>query len=88
MMPESSLETTCKRAQDICDNVRSMDVQHHGQSVGTITLSIGVAIFPQDGKTSEQLIQAADQALYRAKVEGRNRVVIAKGPLIDASGSN
>ena len=43
-----------------------------------ITISIGVATYPDDGKTSEQVLEAADQALYLAKHQGRNRVVLAR----------
>lgn len=42
-----------------------------------VTISIGVAEFPGHGTTREALIAAADQALYRAKTEGRNRVTTA-----------
>lgn len=42
-----------------------------------VTVSIGVAIFPQEGRTPELLIAAADQALYRSKQDGRNRVTAA-----------
>jgi diguanylate cyclase (GGDEF)-like protein len=42
-----------------------------------ITVSAGVATFPEHGATAESLIRAADDALYRAKAEGRNRVVSA-----------
>ena len=38
-----------------------------------VTVSLGVALCPQDGSTAETLSQAADLALYRAKHEGRNR---------------
>lgn len=41
-----------------------------------ITTSIGVALFPKDGRDSEGLIEAADKALYRAKEAGRNIVSI------------
>ena len=41
-----------------------------------MTVSIGVAIFPHDGSSSELLLRHADAALYRAKHEGRNRVVM------------
>ncbi|MBF0531553.1 MAG: GGDEF domain-containing protein [Candidatus Omnitrophica bacterium] len=39
-----------------------------------VTLSIGIATFPQDGKTAEEILEKADWALYRAKQQGRNRV--------------
>jgi diguanylate cyclase (GGDEF)-like protein len=42
-----------------------------------ITVSIGVAAFPEHGMESELLLQAADSALYRAKLSGRNRVAAA-----------
>jgi two-component system chemotaxis response regulator CheY len=41
-----------------------------------VTVSLGVANFPQDGADSETLIRRADEALYRAKRTGRNRVVV------------
>ncbi|MFN2366909.1 MAG: GGDEF domain-containing protein, partial [Desulfurivibrionaceae bacterium] len=44
-----------------------------------ITVSIGVAAFPQHGKTAEAVVAAADQALYEAKNSGRNRVVCLDG---------
>ncbi|NJK79064.1 MAG: diguanylate cyclase [Chloroflexaceae bacterium] len=46
--------------------------------LGGITASFGVAIFPQHGTSINSLIAAADQALYRAKAEGRNRVYAAQ----------
>ena len=39
-----------------------------------LTLSIGVASLPEDGRDPATLMAAADQALYRAKADGRNRV--------------
>jgi PleD family two-component response regulator len=43
----------------------------------SVTISIGLAEFPGDGNTLEALLLAADKALYEAKREGRNRVVVA-----------
>jgi diguanylate cyclase (GGDEF)-like protein len=44
-----------------------------GDSV-SLTLSLGIATFPQDGADAESLIERADKALYRAKAAGRNQV--------------
>jgi diguanylate cyclase (GGDEF)-like protein len=48
----------------------------------TITISIGGALFPTDGRTSEELFHAADERLYQAKEGGRNRVVVPAKPKI------
>jgi len=47
------------------------------QPLGAVTISGGVATFPQDATTEVELIQAADQALYEAKAAGRNRIIAA-----------
>ncbi len=43
-----------------------------------ITISIGISSFPDDGSTLKELIEASDIALYKAKNEGRNRVILAE----------
>ncbi|MDD3517799.1 MAG: GGDEF domain-containing protein, partial [Chromatiales bacterium] len=45
--------------------------------LGTITISVGVAAYPEHGQTAEQLFYAADLAMYKAKESGRNRVCTA-----------
>jgi diguanylate cyclase (GGDEF)-like protein len=52
-------------------------VEFRGQSLEAVTLSIGVSSFPENGTTVEALLRTADSALYRAKDEGRDRVVVA-----------
>ncbi len=65
-------------AEDICQAVRSRQLPHEGNTTGIVTVSIGCAtIVPHRGKTAQDLIEAADQALYHAKSRGRNRVAVA-----------
>jgi diguanylate cyclase (GGDEF)-like protein len=54
-------------------------VAGHHDATGGLTISIGVAAYPQAAQTKEALLEAADRALYVAKRRGRNRVVAA-GP--------
>lgn len=45
-----------------------------------MTLSAGVALYPQHGDTAEAVLEAADKALYTAKRSGRDQVVLAPPP--------
>ena len=56
------------------------EIVHDGQRLGPVTLSIGIAMFPDHGTSAQTLLQAADAALYRAKESGRNRVVMEHAP--------
>ena len=71
----ASLSAAVQRAELFRQEVKQLSVQHAGQLLGRISLSIGVAAYPGHGGTSEELVRNADQALYRAKTEGRDRVV-------------
>jgi diguanylate cyclase (GGDEF)-like protein len=77
LLPEASLMIAYQRAERILDTVRHMQIKHRGQTLGAITVSLGVAAFPKHGDTPEALIRAADQALYQAKQGGRNKLASA-----------
>jgi diguanylate cyclase (GGDEF)-like protein len=51
---------------------------HRGQVLEGVTLSLGVAMFPDHGATGRDVLRAADDAMYLAKAQGRNRVVVAE----------
>ncbi len=78
ILPEAWLEVTQKRAEQLRAEVKELKVQCRGQSLRGVTLSSGVAVFPEHGSTANTLLHAADQALYRAKAQGRDRVVVAE----------
>ncbi|MFB2938700.1 diguanylate cyclase [Aerosakkonemataceae cyanobacterium BLCC-F154] len=77
ILPEASLEVTMQRAEQIREGIKHINLHSRQQQLGTITLSLGVAIFPENGMTGEMVIQAADSALYQAKAQGRDRVIVA-----------
>jgi diguanylate cyclase (GGDEF)-like protein len=77
ILSEATIDGACQRAELLRKELTELMVQHAGQSLAAINISIGVAACPNNGITSEELVRAADQALYRAKVEGRDRVVLA-----------
>jgi diguanylate cyclase (GGDEF)-like protein/PAS domain S-box-containing protein len=78
VLPDSSLEIARQRAEYLREEVKHLNVRHNGQPLGAISLSLGVAAFPGHGLTGEVVLKAADVALYLAKREGRDRVVVAQ----------
>jgi len=74
-------ETTKAEAMQVAERMReSVEVKINDGNAWTqrITVSVGVATFPEDGATAETVLEAADQALYVAKRQGRNKVIGAK----------
>ena len=78
ILPDAAREVTRERAELICDYAARFHLQFDGQSLAAVTLSLGVAVFPEHGTTSTGLLRAVDAALYRAKHEGRGRVVVTE----------
>lgn len=77
VLPETTLEDADSRAEELREEIAKLEVQHGNVVLPPVTISIGVAAFPQHGETVDQLLKAADRALYAAKKNGRNRVVAA-----------
>jgi diguanylate cyclase (GGDEF)-like protein len=77
ILPEAAIEVGCQRAEMLREAMRELRLVHDGKSLGAVTLSLGIAAFPEHGRKREHLLQAADAALYEAKNGGRNRVVIS-----------
>jgi diguanylate cyclase (GGDEF)-like protein len=76
ILPGSSAEGTYKRAEHLREAVKNLKTYFHDKLLPSITLSMGIAVYPQNGINDSELIQAADTALYLAKEQGRDRVVI------------
>jgi diguanylate cyclase (GGDEF)-like protein len=77
ILSDAAVEGACQRAEILRKELTELMVQHAGQPLAAISISIGVAAFPKHGTTAEELVRAADQALYQAKVAGRDRAVVA-----------
>jgi diguanylate cyclase (GGDEF)-like protein len=76
-LPESTAKDAAKRADLLRLQAKKLKVRHQDQTLDPITLSIGVAAFPEHGLTHEEILQAADQCLYQSKTDGRDRVTVA-----------
>jgi diguanylate cyclase (GGDEF)-like protein/PAS domain S-box-containing protein len=76
VLPDSSLEDTSQRLEQIRLRFEAMEIRYKGLLATTMTFSAGIAAAPEHGSTSEELLKAADDALYDAKFAGRNRVLI------------
>jgi diguanylate cyclase (GGDEF)-like protein len=77
ILPDAPLDSARQRGEQLREATKELVVEFRGQALGKITLSIGVATFPQNGTTGSALVEAADAALYQAKKEGRDRIVLA-----------
>ena len=77
VMPGASLEVTVARAEQLRQGVKQLQIKYQGQPLGKVSLSLGVASFPEHGTSAESVMRAADGALYKAKNLGRDRVEVA-----------
>ena len=77
ILPETPLDVALERAESIRARVREMRSRSHQTTLREVTVSIGVAMYPESGGTLEELLRAADRALYAAKHRGRNQIVLA-----------
>jgi diguanylate cyclase (GGDEF)-like protein/PAS domain S-box-containing protein len=80
ILPEASVEIARQRAEELRQGINRLQVVYAGQPLGPISASFGLATFPDHGATGEELVRAADAALYHAKQRGRNQLGIALLP--------
>jgi diguanylate cyclase (GGDEF)-like protein len=77
VLPEASQKAACERAEQMRIAIRGTNLTHLGQTLPAPTASFGVAVYPANGAKPASLLKAADDALYRAKRDGRDRVCVA-----------
>jgi diguanylate cyclase (GGDEF)-like protein len=77
ILPTANLDAACARAERLRLKIKELTVMHQGRSMGMLTVSVGVAVFPEHGLSPKELMAGADAALYEAKRRGRDQVVVA-----------
>ncbi len=82
ILPEITSGAAMERAELLRQRVAELAVRYHGQPLRQVTISIGVAIYPQNAETPEDLLRWADRAMYTAKHRGRDRVVQADSSIL------
>jgi diguanylate cyclase (GGDEF)-like protein/PAS domain S-box-containing protein len=77
ILPESLAKHAVVRADALRAEIKKLKLQHKDTRLGPISISIGVAAFPEHCSTAEELLKVADQCLYQSKSSGRDRVTVA-----------
>jgi len=77
-LPDASREVTRQCADLAYEKARGFAIQFEGKSLHAVTLSMGLATFPENGSTAAVVLKAADAALYRANREGNGKLVLAE----------
>jgi diguanylate cyclase (GGDEF)-like protein len=84
ILPESNAKDAAWRADLLRAEARKIEMRHKGQILNKVTFSVGVAAFPENGDSGEEILRAADQSLYQSKADGRDRVTIATPQILPA----
>jgi diguanylate cyclase (GGDEF)-like protein/PAS domain S-box-containing protein len=74
LLPGASADEALEKAEEIRNEIGNLTLSHGERLLEPITLSVGVAVFPEDGLQIDDLMATADGALHQAKEAGRNRV--------------
>src|SRR4029077_1852277 len=77
VLPGASLDIGARRAEELRGKIEALSVRYLDSNLPRITISVGVAAFPEAGDNPQSVLKAADDALYCAKEAGRNRVELA-----------
>ncbi len=80
LLPGCPLEDAYQKGEAIREAIAQLRVTAAGTTLSRVTVSLGISCHPQHGQRTEDLIRAADVALYKAKGAGRNQVVATSAP--------
>ena len=74
ILPNTTNEEAMNNANRLCKAIAERPFQLNSTETGNVTISLGVATFPDNAQTPQELIEYADKCLYYAKEHGRNQV--------------
>ncbi len=77
ILPAVSKEIALDRAEGIRNQIKKIKVHYQKKELGPVSVSLGIALYNEHGTTPEAVLKAADMALYQAKSQGRDQVVMA-----------
>lgn len=79
VLPETDAAGAMRIAENIRERVRELDIEHQDSATGIVSVSLGAATGrPTEMSSPADLLSSSDKALYRAKLEGRDRVCMAE----------
>lgn len=78
VLTDIDIEGARARLERLRESIAALQVPHKGERLPRVTLSIGLAHYPEHGEDPRSLLRVADLALYRAKDLGRNRLELAE----------
>jgi diguanylate cyclase (GGDEF)-like protein len=81
LLAETNDEQAFERIDALRKTIEQIVLHYGSKALPNITISAGIAMFPSDADIPQDLMKAADQALYRAKAAGRNQVVMVNAPI-------
>jgi len=77
VLPDTSTQVTCERADQIIVLAKQLQLQSSGNDFCGISISIGISFFPENGLSKAEILNAADNALFRAKKENRGKLIVS-----------
>jgi diguanylate cyclase (GGDEF)-like protein/PAS domain S-box-containing protein len=78
ILPESSAKNAAARVEQLRQTAKKFKVSYKEQILDVVTFSIGIAAYPENASSGEELLQTADACLYESKAKGRDCITIAR----------
>ncbi len=85
MLRDTDADDALCKAEELRAGIEQLSVTANGEALPTVTVSMGISVFPHDAADFAALVTLADEALYAAKRGGRNRVHLASATVTEAA---